>query len=151
VCSSDLPDPQGAGLAAAIRAALHDAGVGAAGVDYVSAHGTGTPANDLAESRAIRAVFGERTDALPVSSIKSMIGHTMGAASALEAVACVLALQEGLIPPTMHCDDPDPECGLDVVPDVARRAALRVVVSNAMAFGGTNGVVVFGRAEGGAS
>lgn len=141
------PDPEGAGLVRAIGAALREAGLVPADVDYLSAHGTGTPANDLAESRAIHAVFGERAGALPVSSIKSMIGHTMGAASALEAVACVLALRDGLIPPTMHCDDPDPACGLDVVPDAPRRAELRVVLSNAMAFGGTNAAVILGRGE----
>jgi 3-oxoacyl-[acyl-carrier-protein] synthase II len=139
------PDPDGLGLLRAMEAAMADAGLTAADIDYVSAHGTGTPANDAAESRAIRAFLGPRHRSVPVSSIKSMIGHTMGAASALEAVACVMALVSGIVPPTANHEVPDPECDLDVVPNQARRHPVGVVLSNAMAFGGNNACLVLGR------
>lgn len=141
------PDPTGAGLARAIALALDESGVAPAEVDWISAHGTGTPANDLAETQAIKRAFGGRAAAVPVSSIKSMVGHTMGAASALEAVAAVMAIRAGAIPPTINLEHPDPACDLDCVPNQARRARVRAVLSNAMAFGGVNACAVFAAAD----
>jgi 3-oxoacyl-[acyl-carrier-protein] synthase II len=141
------PDPSGAGLVRAIEQALQESCLGPEDVDWISAHGTGTPANDLAETKGIKRVFGERARALPVSSIKSMIGHTMGAASALEAVASVMAIRSGAIPPTINYEHHDPECDLDCVPNRCRVAEVRVVLSNAMAFGGVNACAVFARAD----
>jgi len=112
-------------------------------VDYISAHGTGTRANDITEAAAIREVFGEHLP--PTSSIKSMIGHTMGAASALSAIACSLALYYSFIPPTINCQNPDPDCGLDCVANTVRESKLNVVQNNAFAFGGNNSVVIFSR------
>jgi 3-oxoacyl-[acyl-carrier-protein] synthase II len=139
------PDPEGDGAVLAMRRALADAGVSPAVVDYVNAHGTGTPANDPMESRAIETVFGDRARRLPVSSTKSMIGHTLGAAGAIEALVAVLAIRDRFIPPTLHHESPDPQCGLDYVPGAARSAELNVVLSNSFAFGGNNTAVVFGR------
>jgi 3-oxoacyl-[acyl-carrier-protein] synthase II len=142
------PEPEGAGAALAMRRALEDAGVAPAAVDYINAHGTATPANDPMETRAIKAVFGERAATLPVSSTKSMIGHTLGAAGAIEAVVSVLAIRDRFIPPTIHLQHPDPQCDLDYVPGAARPADLNVVLSNSFAFGGNNTAVVFGRFAG---
>jgi 3-oxoacyl-[acyl-carrier-protein] synthase II len=139
------PEPEGAGAALAMRRALEDAGVAPAAVDYINAHGTATPANDPMETRAIKAVFGGRAATLPVSSTKSMIGHTLGAAGAIEAVVSVLAIRDRFIPPTIHLQLPDPQCDLDYVPGAARPADLNVVLSNSFAFGGNNTAVVFGR------
>ena len=138
-----MPHPEGVGARLAMRRALEHARVGPAEVDYISAHGTGTQANDRIETAAIRAVLGERADAVPVSSIKSMLGHTMGAASAIEAIACVLAIDTGYLPPTIHYEEPDPECDLDYVPNQARSARVDVALNNAYAFGGNNSCVVF--------
>ena len=143
--ASHMVAPDRDSIAACIRLAHCHSRVRPQDVDYVSAHGTGTRANDVTEAAAIREVFGDRLP--PTSSIKSMIGHTMGAASALSAVACSLALHYGFIPPTMNCHEPDPECGLDCVPNAAREQTLRVVQNNAFAFGGNNSVVIFGRVE----
>lgn len=140
------PDPSGAGLARAIAQALAESGIAPADVDWISAHGTGTPANDLAETRGIKRAFGDRARAVPVSSIKSMIGHTMGAASALEAVAAVMAIRTGAIPPTINYEHPDPGCDLDCVPNRFRRGEVRIVLSNSMAFGGNNACAVFAHA-----
>ncbi len=139
------PDTGASGAVRAIRAALADAGLPPDAVDYINAHGTATPPNDLMETRAIKAVFGPRAWKIPVSSTKSMHGHTLGAAGALEAVVSILAMNEGFVPPTIHCDIPDPECDLDYVTTGARPAAPRVVLSNSFAFGGNNTAVVFGR------
>ena len=126
--------------------ALAESGLEPADVDWVSAHGTGTSANDLAETQGIKRAFGDRARGVPVSSIKSMIGHTMGAASALEAVAAVMAIRTGAIPPTINYEHPDPACDLDCVPNRFRPADVRVVLSNSMAFGGNNACAVFARA-----
>jgi beta-ketoacyl-acyl-carrier-protein synthase II len=135
------PADDGVGGAAAIRAALQSAGLRADEVDYVNAHGTGTPLNDASETRAIKAALGERAYRVPVSSTKSMTGHMMGATGALEAILCVLAIRNGVVPPTIHYREPDPECDLDYVPNEARETRVRVALSNAFGFGGHNAVL----------
>jgi len=142
------PDPEGDGAALAIRRALASAGIAAADVDYINAHGTSTPLGDLTETKAIKAVFGERAYQIPISSTKSMIGHLMGATGAVEAVVCVMSIQEGIIHPTINYENPDPECDLDYVPNAARRAEVNVAVSNSFGLGGQNAVLVIGRVEG---
>jgi 3-oxoacyl-[acyl-carrier-protein] synthase II len=134
--------PSGEEAARAIQEALDDAGVDPADVDYVSAHGTGTAANDAVETQVIKMTFGARAPLLPVSSIKSMMGHTMGASGAFAVIACVKALNDGLLPPTINLHDRDPACDLDYVPNVARPAAVRTVVSNTFGFGSRNAVLV---------
>jgi 3-oxoacyl-[acyl-carrier-protein] synthase II len=140
------PDPSGAAGGRTIRAALASAGVDPERVDYVNAHGTATPQNDSAETAAIKAALGERARRIPVSSIKSMIGHCLCASGAIEAVATVLTVRDGTVPPTIHYENPDPACDLDYVPNAAREADVRVALSNSFAFGGNSTVVVFGRA-----
>ncbi|MEW6264851.1 MAG: beta-ketoacyl-[acyl-carrier-protein] synthase family protein [Thermodesulfobacteriota bacterium] len=139
------PDPAGDGAARAMRAALSDAGLEPEQVDYINAHGTGTPANDVTETKAIKTVFGPWAFRIPVSSTKSMIGHCLGAAGALEALASILALEHGFLPPTIHLEEPDPECDLDYVADGARKADLGIVLSNSFAFGGNNTTIILGR------
>ncbi|HEU0014194.1 MAG TPA: beta-ketoacyl-[acyl-carrier-protein] synthase family protein [Longimicrobium sp.] len=138
-----LTAPSADGAARAVRAALRDAGVAPERVGYVNAHGTGTAANDPMETSALRAVFGPHADRLAVSATKSMHGHALGAAGALEAVATVLALRHGLLPPTANFTEADPECDLDVVPNQARRAEVEHAISNSFAFGGLNAVLAF--------
>jgi 3-oxoacyl-[acyl-carrier-protein] synthase II len=140
-----IPDPSGSGGILALRRALDNARVPLDAVDYISAHGTGTEENDKTETLIIKTVFGEKAKSIPVSSIKSMIGHTMGAASAIEAVACALTINRGVILPTINYSTPDPECDLDYVPNTARKALVNVAVSNAYAFGGNNSTLVLGR------
>jgi 3-oxoacyl-[acyl-carrier-protein] synthase II len=140
-----MPGETGEGAAASMRAALLDAGLTPDDVDYVNAHGTSTPLNDRAETAAIKRVFGERAYDMPVSSTKSMTGHLLGAAGALEAILCLLALRDGLIPPTINYEQPDPTCDLDYVPDAPRPAALRMVMSNAFGLGGHNATILLGR------
>jgi 3-oxoacyl-[acyl-carrier-protein] synthase II len=140
------PDPEGKGAAACMRLALADAGLATDRVDYINAHGTSTALNDLAETLAIKAVFGERARALPVSSNKSMVGHMWGAAGAVEAIFSVLTIKDGIIPPTINLDNPDPRCDLDYVPNVARRVPVNIVLSNSFGFGSTNATLVFGPA-----
>lgn len=142
-----MPHPEGAGVQLAMRRAMEQAQLSPERIDYISAHGTGTQANDKIESGAIKAVLGEAAYRTPVSSIKSMIGHTMGAASALEAIVCSLAVDTGWIPPTMNYQNPDPECDLDYVPNQAREKRVRVALNNAYAFGGNNSCVVFAHPE----
>jgi 3-oxoacyl-[acyl-carrier-protein] synthase II len=137
--------PQGEGAVRAMTGALRESSVSLEDVGYISAHGTGTPTNDRAESIAVRSLFGPRADRVPVSSIKSMVGHTMGAASAIEAAACALALHTGMIPPTINYEEPDPECDLDYVPNEARKSNPRVVLNNAYAFGGNNASLCLAR------
>ncbi len=139
------PDIGASGAVRAMREALRDACLGPEAVDYINAHGTATPPNDRMETRAIKEVFGTRARRIPVSSTKSMHGHTLGASGALEAVVSVLAIAEGFIPPTIHCETPDPECDLDYVTTGARPVAPDVVLSNSFAFGGNNTSVIFGR------
>jgi 3-oxoacyl-[acyl-carrier-protein] synthase II len=141
------PDPSGYGATKAMERALRDAEVDAEQVDYVVAHGTSTPLNDATESKAIRAAFGHHADHLAVSSNKSMIGHTLGAAGAMSALAAVLAIRDGLIPPTINYETPDPECDLDYVPNVARRSRVDTAIINGFGFGGQNAVAVFHRYE----
>lgn len=136
------PRADGAGAILAMRRALDDAGVRADEVDYINAHGTGTPLNDVAETRAIKAVLGPRATAVPVSSTKSQVGHCLAAAGAIEVLAALLALRGGFVPPTVNLREADPECDLDYVPGDSRPAALRTVVSNSYGFGGNNTSVV---------
>jgi nodulation protein E len=142
----DMVFPAEATVARAIELALHDAGLDTADVDYINAHGTGTPANDPTESKAIRRVFGMQADRLAVSSTKSMHGHALGAAGAIELVAAIGSLRDGVIPPTANFIDPDPECDLDYVPNAAREKSVRACLSNSFAFGGLNAVVALKRA-----
>ncbi len=137
------PHPDATGSIAAMRAALARSGIAPADVDFVNAHGTGTKHNDAAESKVVRDVFGERR--VPVSSMKSMLGHCMGAASALEAIGCVFTIETGLYPPTIGFETPDPECDVNVVANVARRGKSDIVVNNSLAFGGYNAVSVFAK------
>jgi len=141
------PDPSGYGAARAMERALRNAGVEREQVDYVVAHGTSTPLNDATESKAIRAAFGDHADRLAVSSNKSMIGHTLGAAGAMSALAAIGAIRNGLIPPTINYETRDPACDLDYVPNVARRADVGVAIVNGFGFGGQNAVAVFRRPD----
>jgi nodulation protein E len=144
--AGDIVLPSETGAAKALAGALADARLDADDVDYINAHGTGTPANDPTESKAIRRVFGAHADALCVSSTKSIHGHALGAAGAIELIAAIGALREGIIPPTANFIDADPECDLDYVPNVAREKPVRAVLSNSFAFGGLNAVVAITRA-----
>ncbi|MDA1347897.1 MAG: beta-ketoacyl-ACP synthase II [Chloroflexi bacterium] len=141
------PDEDGAGAARAIRWALEDAGVKPEDVDYINAHGTSTPLNDLSETLAIKLVFGEHAYKVPISSTKSMIGHTLGGAGALEAVACIQTIRDGEIHPTINYETPDPECDLDYVPNESRKKRVDTVLSNSFGFGGQNACLVFQRFE----
>jgi 3-oxoacyl-[acyl-carrier-protein] synthase II len=139
------PPEDGGGAALAMKRALRSAGVSAEDIDYINAHGTSTPIGDVAETRAVHAVFGDRAMQIPISSIKSMLGHALGASAAIEAVVCIHALREGVIPPTINLTDPDPECDLDYVPHTARKGDLRMVMSNSFGFGGANTSLVLSR------
>jgi nodulation protein E len=141
--ASHITQPTVAGPVRAIRAALADAAMPLDEVGYINAHGTGTSGNDPAETRAIREVFGALADGIPVSSTKSMHGHALGAAGAIEAVATLLAMRENLLPPTANFTEADPLCDLDYIPNVARPAKIRAALSNSFAFGGLNAVVAF--------
>jgi 3-oxoacyl-[acyl-carrier-protein] synthase II len=135
--------PQGDGATRAMRLAMADAGVEPADIGYISAHGTGTSVNDRVETQAVKNAFGDAAYRVPISSIKSMLGHTMGAASAIEAASCALAVRDDAVPPTIHYETPDPECDLDYVPNVSRRQPVAVAMNNAYAFGGNNASVIF--------
>jgi 3-oxoacyl-[acyl-carrier-protein] synthase II len=137
--------PEGHGAARAMRQALAHAGIAPEAVDYISAHGTGTPTNDRMETLAAKRVFGDRARSVPMSSVKSMIGHTMGAASAIESAVCALAIHTGSVPPTIGLRTPDPECDLDYVANAARDCDVELAMNNAYAFGGNNASVLFGR------
>jgi beta-ketoacyl-acyl-carrier-protein synthase II len=139
------PDPESVGVTEMMRSAIARAGLEPERVGYINAHGTSTPLGDAAETRAIKEVFGDHAYRLAVSSTKSVTGHCFGAAGAIEAMMCVLALHEGVLPPTMNYETPDPECDLDYVPNEARRVQVEAALSNAMGLGGHNGCVLFGR------
>ncbi len=142
-----ITQPSAEGAGRAMKAALADAGLPAEAVRYINAHGTATPTNDPMETAAIRAVFGKHADGLAVSSTKSMHGHALGAAGAIEAIATVLGLQNGILPPTANFTEPDPACDLDVIPNQSRRVSCEYALSNSFAFGGLNAVVAFRRAD----
>jgi 3-oxoacyl-[acyl-carrier-protein] synthase II len=142
------PDPEGDGAVRAMRAALRDAALRPAEVGYINAHGTSTQYNDKFETLAIKRVFGEYAARLAVSSTKSMTGHLLGAAGGIEAVACVLALHHGILPPTINYETPDPDCDLDYVPNQARKQDIDVALSNAFGFGGTNATLAFRKYRG---
>jgi len=137
------PDPEGSGAARAMTAAVRDAGLDVSAIGYINAHGTSTPYNDKFETLAIKRVFGEHARRLAVSSTKSMTGHLLGAAGGVEAIATVLALHHGVLPPTINYETPDPECDLDYVPNQARKQNVEVALSNAFGFGGTNATLAF--------
>ncbi len=143
---TDMPE-DGRGAIAAMRAALEDAGIEPADIDYISAHGTGTEENDKIETLAIREVFGEHARSTPISSVKSMLGHLIAGAGAVELITCVLAIRDGIIPPTINYQHPDPNCDLDYVPNKARKAEVRTCLSNSFGFGGQNDTLVVTRPE----
>ncbi len=139
------PDPEGGGAERAMRWALADAGLTPADIDYINAHGSSTLINDLVETKVVKRIFGERAYEIPISSTKSMVGHAMGGAGAIEAAACVLTLEQGTIHPTINLDTPDPECDLDYVPEGPRKADVRVALSNSLGLGGQNASLILGR------
>ena len=142
------PDEKGAGAVLSMVRALRDSGLDPEEIDYINAHGTSTRLNDAMETRAIREVFGEHAYRIPVSSTKSMIGHSLGGAGAVEAIACIKTLETGIIHPTINYETPDPDCDLDYVPNQARETHPRTVLSNSFAFGGHNGTIIFSAWEG---
>jgi len=139
------PAPRGAGGVRSMTWALEDAGLEPESVDYINAHGTSTPLNDRLETEAIKTVFGQHAYKLAVSSTKSVTGHLLGAAGAIEAMACLLAIRDGVVPPTINHDQPDEGCDLDYVPNVARRMKVRIALSNSFGFGGQNATLIFGQ------
>ena len=142
------PSPNGDGAVRCMRMAIKDAGLKSEEMDYINAHGTSTPLNDLTETIAIKTVFGDYAKKIPISATKSMTGHLLGAAGSTEAIFTILAIRDGLMPPTLNYEEPDPQCDLDYVPNVARRKPLKVAMSNAFGFGGTNATLVFRKFEG---
>jgi nodulation protein E len=144
--SKDMVNPDVEGPREAMRLALDEAKLEPTAIDYLNAHGTATAINDVNETRAIKAVFGDHAKKLAISSTKSMHGHPLGAAGGIEAVACIKAMNESWVPPTIGLDDPDPECDLDYVPNTGREMRVRYAMSNSFAFGGLNAVLIFGRA-----
>jgi len=139
------PDPSGAGGMACMRMALNDAGIAAEAIGYINAHGTSTEFNDKTETAVIKKVFGDYAYKVAISSTKGMTGHTLGAAGGVEAIASLLALRHGVLPPTINLNTPDPECDLDYVPNVARKASVEFALSNNLGFGGHNASVIFKR------
>ena len=133
------------GIAQCMRKAMQETGITVNEVDYICAHGTGTVANDRTECAAIKEIFGDRYRQIVVSSIKSMLGHTMGAASALEAIACALVVKNDIIPPTINFETPDPECDIDCVPNQSRRGTINIALNNSYAFGGNNACLVLSK------
>lgn len=142
------PDPEGTAVAYAMRKALQKAGISAEQIDYINAHGTSTPINDAQETKVIKQVFGDYAYKVPISSTKSMTGHAMSSSGVFEAIFSIMAIREGIIPPTINYENPDPECDLDYVPNVARKAELQYVMSNSFGFGGQNAVLIFKRWDG---
>lgn len=141
------PDPEGVGAVRAMQLALERAGAGVGDVDYINAHGTSTEMGDIAETKAIKKLFGEYARKVPISSTKSMTGHLLGAVGAVEAIACCQIIERSIIPPTINLENPDPECDLDYVPNVARQAEVKVALSNSFGFGGHNACLVFKKYE----
>src|SRR5674536_89225 len=146
-CTSDAfhmaaPPPGHEGAARSMQVAIQDAGLQPTDIDYINAHGTSTPLNDLYETQAIKSLFGDHAKKLMVSSTKSMTGHMLGATGGVEAIFAIKALQQGIIPPTINLDNPDPECDLDYVPKVARHKEINIAMSNTFGFGGVNAVLV---------
>ena len=142
------PCPDGAGAAACMKRALARAGMQPSDIGYINAHGTSTKLGDKAETLAIKAVFGDRESVPPISATKSATGHLMGAGGLTEAIACIKAIQEGILPPTLHLDTPDPACDLDYVPNVARKAQIHAAMTNSLGFGGQNSSIILSRYEG---
>ena len=142
------PDENGTGAVKAMQKALQDAKISSDGIDYINAHGTATLLGDVAETRAIKQVFGERAYKIPISSTKSQIGHLLGGSGAVEAVFCLLAMRDGIVPPTVNLDTPDPECDLDYTPQTARECKIKTALSNSFGFGGHNGCLIVGCWEG---
>ena len=142
------PSPDGDGAIRCMKMAIKDAGITPEDVDYINAHGTSTPLNDLTETLAIKKVFGGHTKKVPISATKSMTGHLLGAAGSTEAIFTVLAIRDGIMPPTINYEEPDPQCDLDYVPNVARRKPSKTAMSNAFGFGGTNATLIFKKFEG---
>jgi 3-oxoacyl-[acyl-carrier-protein] synthase II len=141
------PSKEGEGSALVMRAALQDAGIQPSEVDHINTHGTGTKYNDLTETQAIKAVFCDSAYRIPITSVKSMTGHMMGAAGSIEAMAAVMTIRDGIIPPTINFNEPDPECDLDCVVNRSRNAAVRTVLSNSAGIGGCNAAVAFRKLE----
>ena len=141
------PEPEATGVANMMRAALERTGIAPERVGYINAHGTSTPLGDAAETKAIKDVFGDHAYELAVSSTKSVMGHCFGAAGAIEATMCVLAIADGILPPTINLHNPDPDCDLDYVPNEARKARIDVALSNALGLGGHNACVLVGRVD----
>jgi len=137
------PSLGGEGAARCMNNAMRDAGINAEDIDYINAHGTSTPAGDVAETKAVKLAMGSHSDKVAVSSTKSMTGHLLGAAGGIEAVFSVLAIRDQILPPTINMDNPDPECDLDYVANVARNAPVNYAMSNSFGFGGTNGTLIF--------
>jgi 3-oxoacyl-[acyl-carrier-protein] synthase II len=142
------PSPEGEGAARCMRMAIKDAGLRPEDIEHINAHGTSTPLNDLTETQAIKKVFGEHAKKVAISATKSMTGHLLGAAGSTEAIFTLLAIRDGIIPPTINYEVPDPECDLDYVPNLARRQPLTVAMSNAFGFGGTNATLIFRKFSG---
>jgi 3-oxoacyl-[acyl-carrier-protein] synthase II len=142
------PSPDGDGAVRCMRMAIKDAGLKSEEMDYINAHGTSTPLNDLTETIAIKTVFGDYAKKIPISATKSMTGHLLGAAGSTEAIFTILAIRDGIMPPTINYEEPDPQCDLDYVPNMARRKPLKIAMSNAFGFGGTNATLVFKKFEG---
>jgi 3-oxoacyl-[acyl-carrier-protein] synthase II len=139
------PEPSGEGAARAMGLALSDGGLSPDEVDYIVPHGTGTPLNDAAETKACKLVFGQRAHRVPISSNKSMMGHLLGAAGSISTVVAILAIRDGIVPPTINLEHPDPECDLDYVPNQARKVLVHTAMANAFGFGGQNATVVVRR------
>jgi 3-oxoacyl-[acyl-carrier-protein] synthase II len=143
--ASDIvqPEPEGRGAARAMQAALADARLNPQDIGYINAHGTSTTLGDIAETKAVKTVFGPTAYKVPISSTKSSVGHLLGASGGVEAIACVLAMRHNVLPPTLNLETPDPECDLDYVPQVARDARVRIAMNNSFGFGGHNTCVIF--------